>query len=196
MVLAEPLQITQVVASVFESLNIRYLIGGSLASSLYGIPRATQDVDIVAEIKYGDIPAIVNALQDSFYIDADMIREAIRYQRTFNIIHLGTMFKVDIFILKADSISQEEMSRRERYQISNDPESSLYLTSAEDIILHKLLWYQLSDKIYERQWTDVLGVIQVQYQNLDYSYLEQKAFQLNILPLLKKALAEVVEQIG
>jgi hypothetical protein len=87
--LAEPVQITQQIAKDFDRLNIRYFVGGSLASSLHGVPRATQDVDIVADIKNEHIPQLVKAFGTEFYIDADMIREAIQQQTSFNIIHLA-----------------------------------------------------------------------------------------------------------
>ncbi len=195
MMLAEPLHITQIVAHVLESLEIRYIIGGSLASSLHGIPRATHDVDLVAEIATHHIPDLVDALHTTFYIDTEMIREAIRYQRSFNLIHLETMFKIDVFILKSDAISQEEMARRQSYQLSANAEETLFLTSAEDIILHKLIWYQLGGQVSERQWTDVRGVLQVQQQDLDYAYLERVAEQRNVLSLLQQAIAEAKEHV-
>jgi hypothetical protein len=194
MILAEPLQITQHVAQVFESLGIRYLVGGSLASSLHGIPRATHDVDMVAEITEHHIVPLVKALETTFYVDGDMIREAIHRYRSFNIIHLVTMFKIDVFILKPDAISQEEMIRRQPYQVSDNPEDTLFLTSAEDIIIHKLVWYQLGGEVSERQWTDVLGVLQVQYPDLDYAYLARVAEQRNVLQLLRKAIAEAQQE--
>jgi hypothetical protein len=154
--LAEPIQITHRLAREFERLGIRYLIGGSLASSLHGIPRATHDAAMVADITYEHIPDLVNALETEFYIDAEMISEAIRHRSSFNVIHLATMFKVDIFILKADVASQEEMKRRGRYQISDTPDQRLFIASAEDVIVHKLYWYQLNGRVSERQWTDGL----------------------------------------
>jgi hypothetical protein len=190
MILAEPIQITQQIAQEFERLDIRYLVGGSLASSLHGIPRSTHDVDMVAEITSEHIPKLVKALESEFYIDAEMIREAIQYRSLFNVIHLATMFKVDIFILKPDVASQEEMIRREHYQVSETPEQMLFLASAEDVIVHKLYWYQLSGGISERQWSDVLGVLQVQQEQLDRTYLEQAAQQRGVSDLLEQALRE------
>lgn len=192
MVLAEPVQITQQIAQDFDRLNIRYFVGGSLASSLHGVPRATQDVDIVADIKNEHIPQLVKAFGTEFYIDADMIREAILQRTSFNIIHLATMFKVDIFILKPDKISLEEMARRKQYQISDTPRRMLFLASAEDIIIHKLYWFQLGGGVSERQWNDVLGVIRVQYEKLDNSYLEHAAHQRGVTALLQKVIKEVV----
>jgi len=190
LLLAEPIQITRRIAREFERLGVRYLIGGSLASSLHGIPRATQDVDMVAEITNDHIPELVQELEGEFYIDAEMVREAIRRHSSFNVIHLATMFKVDIFILKTDAASQEEMNRREQYQLSEIPEQPLFLASAEDVIAHKLYWYQLSGGVSERQWNDVLGVLRVQQDRLDRSYLERVAQQRGVSDLLERALKE------
>ncbi len=190
MVLAEPVRITQHITRVFERLGIYYFIGGSLASSLHGVPRATQDVDIVADIRKEHIDPLITALKDEFYIDADMVMEAIQRSTSFNVFHLVTMFKVDIFILKGDNISREEIDRREQYPISNDSSESLYLASAEDVILHKLHWYQKGGCVSERQWNDVLGVLQVQSERLDHSYLIKGARQRGVLELLEKALKE------
>lgn len=190
MILAEPIQVTHRIAQEFERFAIRYLVSGSLASSLHGIPRATNDVDMVAEITYEHIPLLVKALESEFYIDAEMIRDAIQRRSSFNVIHLATMFKVDIFILKPDDASQEEMTRREQYQVSEIPEHTLFLASAEDVIVHKLYWYQLSGGISERQWRDVLGVLQVQQEQLDRTYLERAAQQRGVSDLLEQALKD------
>jgi hypothetical protein len=195
MLLAEPIQITHRIAQEFERLRIRYLVGGSLASSLHGIPRATNDVDMVAEMTEAHIPLLVKALETEFYIDAEMIQDAIQHQSSFNVIHLTTMFKVDIFVLKTDVASQEEMTRRGQYQISDTPDQSLFLASAEDVIVHKLYWYQLSGSVSERQWTDVLGVLQVQGEQLDYTYLERMAHQRGVHDLLTQAMKDA-EQGG
>jgi hypothetical protein len=191
MSLAEPIQITQRLAREFERLGIRYLVGGSLASSLHGIPRATNDVDMVAEIREKHIGELVEALEAEFYIDAEMIQEAIRHQSSFNVIHFATMFKVDVFILRNDETAREEMQRRGQYQLSDDPDETLFLASAEDIIVQKLYWYQLGGKVSERQWTDVLGVIQVQGSQLDGAYLNRMAQRRGVLDLLTQALQAI-----
>lgn len=187
MLLGEPLEITSIVAGIFDSLSIRYLIGGSLASSLHGIPRATQDVDIVADLNRSHVTNFVNGLGSDFYADADMITDAIQRGKSFNIIHLSTMFKVDVFILGRDERAQEEMDRREGYQLS-DGGQELFVASAEDIILEKLRWYELGERISDRQWNDVLGVIQVKNDQLDKRYMADKAIKMGIDELLKKAI--------
>lgn len=196
MILAEPIRITHRIAQEFERLDIRYLVGGSLASSLHGIPRATHDADMVAEISYEHIPLLVNALESEFYIDAEMIRQAVQHRSSFNIIHLATMFKIAIFILKSDIASQEEMARREQYQVAENSQHMLFLASAEDVIVHKLYWYQLGGEVSERQWNDVLGVLQVRQNQLDRSYLEQAAQNRGVVTLLKQALKAANQLLG
>jgi len=98
---------------------------------VHGIPRATNDVDLVADIRYEHIPRLVNTLETEFYLDAGMIQEAIQHQSSFKVIHLATMFKVDIFVFKADVASKEEMKRREQHQISDTPDQTLFLASAK-----------------------------------------------------------------
>ena len=192
MTLAEPLQIIQKIIEVFEKLDIPYFIGGSLASSLHGIPRATQDVDIVADIREHHIFSLVDELQNQFYISKEMIQDALQHGASFNVIHLDTMFKIDIFLLK-EVFDQTRMDRRENYQVSDSPSQNLYLSTAEDIILHKLYWYQISGESSERQWNDVIGVLQVQSIKLDYDYLKQSAKDQGVSQLLDRALIEVNE---
>ncbi len=117
MVLAEPIQVTLRVVRVLDRLGVDYLVGGSLASSLHGVPRATQDVDLVAMLRAHHVDEFVAALSPDFYVDADMIRDAIRRLSSFNIIDLTTMMKVDIFIGRGDAQQREEMARRERYAL-------------------------------------------------------------------------------
>jgi hypothetical protein len=188
MILAEPFEVIRFIVEVFEQIHIPYLVGGSLASSLHGIPRATQDADIVAHIKPEHVQPIVKALESAFYVSENAIHEAIRHRSSFNAIHLGTMFKVDIFILGDDPGSQEEMRRRERYQVSEEPPEELYLASAEDIILHKLYWFQLGGGVSERQWNDVIGVLQVRGETLDLPYLQRRAADLGVEQLLAQTI--------
>lgn len=188
MVLAEPAQVAGLIADVFDRLEIPYLVGGSLASSLHGIPRATQDVDMVADLESQHIPPFVSALETAFYVDEDVVRDAIQRRSSFNVIHLVTLFKVDIFVLQKDIASQEEMARRERYELSEEPRQELFLASAEDIILHKLHWFRLGGGISERQWNDVQGVLRVQNEKLDLSYLQRGAEHIRVEELLEQAL--------
>jgi len=185
--LDEILEITLYVTQTLERLGVPYLVGGSLASSLHGTPRATQDVDLVAELRLQHVPALVAALEETFYVDHEMIRDAIRRRSSFNVIHLETMFKVDVFILKDDPASRQEMERRQVYRVLDNPPRDLVIASAEDIILQKLYWYQLGAGVSDRQWNDVLGVMKTQGGQLDMPYLTRTAALLNVEDLFQQA---------
>jgi hypothetical protein len=190
--LAEPILVVARVAQAFDALGVSYVVGGSLASSVYGIPRATQDVDLVlvlvADLKEPDVERLVQLLSTDFYIDADMIREAIGRRASFNVIHLATMFKADVFVLKRDAWSREEMSRarEERLEGPQGP-VTIRFASPEDTLLHKLVWYKLGNEISDRQWSDILGILKVQRVLLDGAYLDRWAPLLDVASLLARA---------
>ncbi|MCB9762366.1 MAG: hypothetical protein H6739_21395 [Alphaproteobacteria bacterium] len=189
MLLAEPIEIALRVGDVLDTLGVPWLVGGSVASSLHGIPRATQDIDLVAQLMRRHVPTLVEALEADFYIDADMIRDAIHRVSSFNIIHLPTMTKVDVFLLRGDRLSQAEMKRRCFHSLGDESGRTLPLASAEDIILQKLDWYRQSGGVSERQWRDVLGVMKIQGEQLDIAYLREQARDAGLEDLLIDALA-------
>ena len=100
------------VVKTLEALKIRYLIGGSVASVAYGLVRSTMDIDIVAEMTQPDSEPFFEALRQDYYIDLDMIREAVQRNGSFNIIHLATMFKVDMFISEDSAFDRQQFDRR------------------------------------------------------------------------------------
>jgi hypothetical protein len=188
---ADPLVVVARLADVFAQLGISYAVGGSLASSVYGVPRATNDVDIVADVKYAHIDLLKKALEHDFYMAEELINEAIRDRSSFNVIHLATMFKADIFIPRQDTLSHEELNRarEETVQISG-ASRVIRFASPEDTILQKLLWYRLGGGISEQQWNDIQGVLKVQGPLLDFQYLERSAVILQISDLLERARKE------
>src|SRR5689334_11082323 len=189
--LSEPILVVATLARTFDALGIRYLVGGSVASSVYGIPRATQDVDLVADIRLSHVDALNSALAGEFYVDADMIRDAIQRRASFNVVHLATMFKADVFILQGDSWSREEMQRARAEELDL-PEGKVRIrfASPEDTLLHKLIWYKLGNQISDRQWGDILGVLKVQGDMLDHAYLDRWAPLLDVYDLLLRARKE------
>jgi len=180
--------VAQTIAERLEKLGIVYWIGGSVASSIYGIPRSTQDVDFVAELKEEHVEELVAALEAEFYIDSDVVRRAIRSRRSFNVIHLDTMYKADIFVLGTDHHAQEEKQRRRIEPLGSGPDApTAYFCSPEDIVLQKLRWFRKGGGISERQWDDLLSVLKVQANALDYDYLKRWAADLALSDLLEKA---------
>lgn len=183
----EALEAVFEVVHVLERLGVEYLVGGSLASSFHGIPRSTQDADLVADLQQNHVSPLAQALRDRFYLDEGGIREAVKRRSSFNLIFLKTMFKVDIFVLKSDPHSREEMRRRKKVMLDQAGGESFLVASAEDTVLNKLAWYQLGGEVSDRQWHDLLGVLKVRRHDLDLGYLKKWSEDLGVSDLLQKA---------
>lgn len=189
--LSEPIQITLKVTKAFEHLKIPYFIGGSLASALHGSIRATMDADIIADIETSQVSPLVMMLNSEFYIDENMILDAIEQISSFNLIHLASMFKVDVFILKPRDFDINQMKRRKSQQLGDSVDETIYFSTAEDIILAKLEWFRAGGELSERQWRDILGVLDLQGDRLDLAYLQKWAKNLGLQDLFNKALQEI-----
>lgn len=175
---------------ILEELGIPYLVGGSVASSLLGEPRATLDLDLVVDVSASQIEALVDTLTTEFYISIDAVRDAVERKASFNAIHLETTEKADFFILGNDEFSREKLRRRQLYTLSVQGDSLIYIYSAEDIILQKLRWYRMGMGVSDRQWRDLLGVLKVQALRLDFEYLQQWGRNLGLDDLLERALLQ------
>ena len=186
----EPVEVTLKVTGVFEKLGVAYLIAGSLASTLYGMVRTTQDSDIVAEMRLEHVQPFAAALQDEFYLDDELISEAIQNHSSFNIIHREAMFKVDVFIPRPRPFLQSQLARAQSQTFAFEKEISARFASPEDTILSKLEWYRMGGEVSERQWRDVLGVMKTRAGELDLDYLRKWARELNVRDLLERAMEE------
>jgi hypothetical protein len=187
---ADPVEAALLVVEILEELGISYAIGGSVASSLHGETRTTQDADIVADMNPSHVGPFVQRLGDRFYADEETIREAVCGRRMFNVIHLGSVFKVDIHPTRAETLSRQQLARRKRELIRVDPDRFAYIVSPEDIVLQKLEWYRLGGGVSDQQWRDVLGVLKVQADRLDRDYLQRLAESFDLADLLRQALQE------
>jgi hypothetical protein len=179
--------------SALDRLGIPFFIGGSVASASHGIPRQTKDVDIVADFRNTDTSALCELLRAEFYLDEQHAREAIALGRSFNAIHLKSAYKFDLFPARADAFTQSQMGRR-RYILSSVPgleNVEIPVSSPEDSILSKLIWFRKGGEVSEQQWHDILGILSVQSANLDHRYLTEWADRLNVADLLAKAQDEV-----
>jgi hypothetical protein len=190
MMLPEPIAVTILVTRVFEKLNISYLIGGSLASTIYGLVRTTQDVDIIADMHLEHVQPFITSLEGEFFLEEEMIVDSIQRNTSFNIIHRKTMFKVDVFIPSKTPFQESELNRAQKQIINEVPEISAYFASPEDTIIAKLEWFRMGGELSERQWRDVLGILKVREGLVDLDYLRKWAGELNVIDLLEKAQKE------
>ena len=191
MVDSEALQVTLLVTNLLDESGVPYVIGGSMASIIHGMLRTTMDVDMVADLQPEQVGPFVTGLQDAFYADEQMIQQAIQQRGSFNLIHLSTMFKVDIFIPKGRPFDQQQLNRRIAEPVGPDSAEQIWVLSAEDVILAKLDWFRLGGEVSERQWRDILGVLKTQQATLDIDYLQQWAQSLGVADLMEHALEEL-----
>ena len=179
------------VVAWLDGHGVRYRIGGSLASSVHGVARSTLDVDLVADVP-GELAGELAAdLGGRYYVDEELVREAVRRRSSFNLVHLATMVKVDVF-LPGDADYDRTAFERARLEplLEAAPDERLPFSTPEDIVLRKLLWYRDGGEVSERQWADVRGVLQVQRGALDEAYLELWSSRLAIADLLARARSE------
>lgn len=184
----EPFDVLLLVTELLDELGVLYVLGGSLASTVYGQTRTTLDADVVADLRSHHVKPFVQALQEQFYVDEGAAADAIQNKGSFNLLHLDTMFKVDIFIPGERLFDQQQLARRRSKTVRDNPVQKIWFVSPEDIILAKLEWFRLGGEVSERQWRDVIGVIRTQGDQLDHVYLHQWATILNVADLLEVAL--------
>jgi Domain of unknown function (DUF1814). len=180
------------ILETLDRMEIPYLVGGSVASSIYGIPRMTRDVDLVVDLRAAQIEEFAELLKSDFYADPNMMRDAWRSGRACNLIHYASAYKFDLFPLKSDEYSQTQMRRRtyrETRSVAGEPIECAVAT-AEDTLLNKLSWYRAGGETSERQWDDVRGILRVQGGALDLEYLQTWAPKLGVADLLNRLLSE------
>lgn len=165
--------------------SVAYMLTGSMASNAWGIPRTTHDLDFVIQLPASEIRAFVAAFNHSdYYLDEESIKSAYRPPHQFNLIHVPSALKADFWLLRAVPFEREMFRRRIRDTWFGEP---IWLATAEDVILHKLYWNRISPS--DRQLGDVAGVVQVQRNKLDVSYLRRSAVELQVSQELESALS-------
>ena len=186
----EALRVLLQVISAFEELGVAYHLGGSYASSIHGVPRQTQDIDLVVDLHAAAIPALCRRLERDFYCNEAALAAAVKSRGSANLVHFESALKIDIFVLGAGAYDQEEFRRHQAQVLVRDPERHIFVKSAEDILLRKLEWYRTGGEVSDRQWSDILGIVKTQGQRLDRDYLLLWADRIGGRDLLAKVLPE------
>ena len=178
------LQVAQRVGSACEHAGFAYLITGSVAGTLQGVIRSTQDIDIVVEMTAWGLAKFVAALGPDFEVDQESLAEAIRTRGSWNVFHLPTMTKIDLFMLTEESFAQASFQRRVSLPLPEGGE--LKVMAAEDLVLQKLLWFRKGGEVSQQQWRDVVGLLNAN-PTLDCKHLDAWAKRLGIDGLLTRA---------
>ena len=174
------------VAKALQSMDVRFYVGGSVASSYHGASRSTLDVDLVADLKRENVELLVDELQSEYYLSSSAIIDAIERVSCFHLIHLSSSFKVDVFIFKNRDFDKASMTRAKLGKVDSQSEFEVPIASAEDTILSKLEWFRLGNEVSERQWDDVVRVMKVLGDHANHEYLMRTAANLNVEDLLQK----------
>ena len=163
--------------------GVTYYLTGSMASNYWGIPRTTHDLDFVIQLPPSAVAKIVSAFSPDYFIDEAAVRAAYQVPHQFNAIDTRSALKVDFWLPKPEPFDREMLRRRVRVTLFGVPS---WIATAEDVILHKLIWNRITPS--GRQLGDAAGVVAVQADALDKNYLKQWAQELKLVDDLKKLL--------
>jgi hypothetical protein len=175
------------VLGALRALGVRHYVGGSIASSAHGVPRASIDADVVAELLPRHAAPLAAALRETYYVAEERVRDAVSRRGSFNVIHLETMVKVDVFVSRDRPFDRRAFDRAR--PAVPEGGSQIPVSSPEDTVLAKLEWFRRGGEVSERQWTDVVGVLRAGGA-LDEAYLRRGAAELDVADLLERVLAE------
>ncbi len=164
--------------------GVTYYLTGSMASNYWGIPRTTHDLDFVLQMPMSAVPRIIEEFRGDFYIEEASVRSAYRPPHQFNAIDTRSALKVDFWLPKPEPFDQEMLRRRVEVTLFGEP---AWIASAEDVVLHKLVWDRISPS--ERQIGDAVGIVAVQDNALDRNYLRRWAGELGLAREVERLLS-------
>jgi hypothetical protein len=163
-----PSDILAYVAQIMQITGIPWFITGSIASIIYGEPRFTNDIDIVADLGEHHIPSLLDSFPpEDFYLSEDAMREALAYKSQFNIIHPASGFKIDMMVSRGDEFDRNRFSRMRR--IRTRETLDLNVSSPEDVIIKKMEYYQIGSS--EKHLRDILSMMKISAEIIDKSYI-------------------------
>jgi hypothetical protein len=178
------------VAAALQRLGVRHFVGGSVASTIHGAIRSTMDVDLVCELRSDQIEPFLAAFGDDFYVSGSAVRQAVEWRSCFNLIHLPTAYKVDVFVSRGRPFDREAMARAVLQSLTADDPLRVPVATVEDSVVAKLEWFRLGDESSQRQWDDVSRLLALHGAALDLAHMRRMAESVGVLDLLDRLLAE------
>ena len=157
------------ITGALEHAGIAYMLTGSFASAYYGVPRSSQDIDLIIDPTPAQLQRFIQLLpSDEYYVDLETPLEAQERQSLFNVIDLLTGWKIDLIFRKSRPFSEEEFGRRQQVVLQD---FAIFAASAEDVVIAKLEWAKQAHS--RRHIEDVAGILRIRWEGLDHAYLEK-----------------------
>ena len=188
--MSEELEVLKIVARRLDKAGLPYMISGSMAANYYTVPRMTRDIDVVIELNEADADNFARVFQEDFYVDKEMVKHEVLRQGMFNVIHNQSVIKVDFIISKNMPFHRAAFSRRMKTRV--DPASrvdnnSVWLITAEDLVLAKLLWAE--DSHSEMQIKDIRNLLAT-VKGLDRAHIKAWVARLGLVEFYKEVANE------
>ena len=169
-----------------EVVGVNYVVVGSVASSAHGEPRATMDVDVLASFTMATLKRLGGLLGKNFYFDLENAQEALKRGSSFNILSMKDVTKFDFFPAGVDAFGTAQLARKCLAHVDFLSDIEVPVASPEDVVLAKLRWFDIGGRTSEKQWNDIMGILRVQRDRLDWTHIEEWAPQLGVADLLAK----------
>lgn len=183
----EPDEVVRYVIGVLDRLDIAYAVGGSWASIVYGEPRATMDLDVVADLRERDLPALLSSFPPGeFYLSEEAVRDAIRFREEFNVIHPASGFKIDFFV-PATEMERGQLSRTRRFELV--PGCSAEVSPPEELILKKLDYHRIGGS--DKHLRDIGSMLRISGDDIDAERVTREAERLGLSELWEAVLRRV-----
>lgn len=167
------------IIEALEAEHVPYMLAGSFASMVYGIPRSTKDVDFVVELEEPAFSRLIKRLEPEFDLDPQQYLETSTWTRRYILKSKRSAFKIEFFLRSDDPHHLSQWSRK-RTVFNSILQHNVTMPTAEDVIVQKLRWGRPQDRI------DAENVMDVQFPQLDWSYIEHWCGQHDRLELLQE----------
>lgn len=189
----EQSELLEFVVKVLERLRLPYFLTGSIASSYFGEPRFTNDIDVVVALPAGRVAEFCREFPTSdFYVSEDAARDAVRTSSQFNILHPESGFKVDVMIPGDNAFNQSRFSRASRH-FPEDRYEAMF-ASMEDVILKKMEYYREGGS--EKHLRDITGIVKLNPDKVDYQYIADWSTRMDLQDIWQAVLLRLKSSAG
>ena len=181
--------------NLFDELNVSHYLGGSIASSVYGMQQLAKDIDLVADLHEHMLPSLFALSRHGYLVDEDEVQQAFQAKTSFSLIHLDSLMKIDVILPKHDGFDIAMRPLVTQY-ILDKRYPPFHVASVNEMILFKLHRYNQHELLHtdgmhdDAEWNDILGMLKVQGPNLNLTLLEQWTKDLAIEDTWQQALID------